>query len=168
MKNALLVRWMRAFSRIFPAQMGVGDFFTRLFSGRLKRQIAAEIADEMLGFMLGLMDIAFALSKGFRKHIEGFQGRYVFATEDNGSGSRVEESVIFKNGDMIRSDDAIEDYHVKVTFEDTDSLRRYMLSTDPDILDLMLENKVTVEGNVNYIYKFLFMTKDLFRRVGIG
>ena len=69
---------------------------------------------------------------------------------------------------MRRDDDAVSDYDVKVSFADPAALRRYILSIDQDILDLMLENKVTVEGNVNYIYKFLFMTKDLFRRIGLG
>lgn len=168
MKNTFLIRWLRAFSRIFPARSGVPDFFTRLFSGRLRRQIEEEVTDELLGVLLWCLGLAFAFSRGFRKNIDGFDGRYVFAADPSGSGSRVAESVIFQNGRMLRDDDAVDDYHVKVSFADPEALRRYLLSTEQDILDLMLENKVTVEGNVNYVYKFLFMTKDLFRRIGIG
>jgi hypothetical protein len=168
MKNTFLARWLRALFRIFPARSGVPDFFTRLFSGRLRRQIEEEVTDELLGILLRVLSLAFVFSRGFRKNIEGFHGRYVFATDPSGSGSLVAESVVFQNGRMLCNDDAITDYDAKVSFADPEALRRYILSTDQDILDLMLENKVTVEGNVNYVYKFLFMTKDLFRRIGIG
>ncbi|MGD8369313.1 MAG: hypothetical protein PVG78_16865 [Desulfobacterales bacterium] len=168
MKNPFLTRWLETLFRIFPERSGVPDFFTRLFSGRLRRQIEEKVTDDLMWLLLCLLRLAFVFSKGFRKNIEGFEGRYVFAAESSGSGSPVVESAIFANGRLHQERNAIDDYHVKVSFSDHQALRRYLLAPDQDILDLMLENKVTVEGNVNYIYKFLFMTKDLFRRVGIG
>lgn len=144
------------------------EYFAGLFSQRLRKKIDTELTDKLLEVLLRSLDLIFAIWGDFRKNIEGFQGRYVFATAPAvGSDRVVEESAIFENGDMRRDEHAIPDYDVKVTFADTAALRSYILSTDQDILKLMLENKVAVEGNVNYIYKFLFMVKDLFKRFGI-
>jgi len=165
MKHPLIQRVLEKLFRLFPSRWS--DFFTRLFSGRLRRQIEVQVTDDLLGLLLGLMDLAFVISKDFRSNIEGFRGSYVFATEPAGGAGIVEESIAFENGAMRRFDHALSDHNVKVTFSDPATLRKYILSTDQDILDLMLENKVTVEGNVNYIYRFLFMVNDLFKRIGI-
>ena len=152
MKHPLIQRVLEKLFRLFPSRWS--DGLTRLFSGRLRRQIEVQVTDDLLGLLLGLMDLAFVISKDFRSNIEGFRGSYVFATEPAGGAGIVEESIAFEN----------------VTFtlwSERATLRKYILSTDQDILDLMLENKVTVEGNVNYIYRFLFMVNDLFKRIGI-
>jgi hypothetical protein len=45
-------------------------------------------------------------------------------------------------------------------------LRAFLLSKNQDILDSVLANTVEVDGNLNYIYKFGFMVRDLIRRLG--
>jgi len=165
MKHPLIQRVLEKIFRLLPPRWS--DGLTRLFSGRLKRQIEVQVTDDLLGLLLGVMDLAFVISKDFRRNIKGFRGKYVFATEPAGGAGVVEESIAFADGAMRRFDDALSDYNVKVTFSDPATLRKYVLSTEHDILDLMLENKVTVEGNVNYVYRFLFMVSDLFKRIGI-
>jgi hypothetical protein len=57
-------------------------------------------------------------------------------------------------------DGAIRDWDVKVTFEDGKALRKFLFSKDPDVLNSLAENKMEVDGNLNYIFKFGYMAKD--------
>jgi hypothetical protein len=56
---------------------------------------------------------------------------------------------------------------VAVTFKDSAALLRFLFSHDQDILDSLLSNDVAVDGNVNYIYKFAFMARDLIGRLNL-
>lgn len=133
-----------------------------LWSKSLKEEILGKATDEFLEMLLKGMDIAFFISGSYRKNIEGFRGRYLFRTADG----TVAAAVIFKDGDMEVKDDAIDDWDVMVTFENHAALRSFLFSRDQDILNSILSNEVEVEGNLNYIYKFGFMARDLAKRVG--
>ena len=63
---------------------------------------------------------------------------------------------------------AIDKWDVKVTFQDSEALRDYLFSKDLDIIDSIAKNKVEVDGNLNYIYKFGFMANDLLGRLKLG
>jgi hypothetical protein len=63
--------------------------------------------------------------------------------------------------------EAIDDWDVKVTFKDAAALRAYLFSRNQDILDSILKNDVEVDGNLNYIYRFGFLARDLIHRLGI-
>jgi len=56
---------------------------------------------------------------------------------------------------------------VKVTFSDVKALRGFLFSGNQDILNSLLTNDVSVSGNLNYIYKFGFMVRDLAYRLHI-
>ena len=134
-----------------------------LWSNRIKDQICGEVTDEFLELLLKGMDLAFFFSGGYRKNIEGFKGRYLFRTDDN----MVTASAIFQNGDMQVRENGITDWDVKVTFKNAAALRNFLFSKDQDILNSILANEVEVDGNLNYIYKFGFLAKDLGRRLGV-
>lgn len=141
---------------------------------KLEKELLGEVTDEFLELLLIVMKFAFSIDKaldlslspfeGYRKNIEGFRGSYLFMTSDN----LVSASAIFANGDMKVEDDPIDDWDVRVTFKDASSLRVFLFSKDQDILNSLLENKVEVDGNLNYIYKFGFMARDLGRRIGVA
>ncbi len=138
----------------------------RILSGRLrklKKELYGRVTDDFLEFLLGGMDLAFYLSKGYRKNIRNFQGRYLFNTADN----LVVTSAIFKDGDMEVREEGIDDWNVKITFKDAKALNDFIFSRDQDILDSMLANDVEVEGNLNYLNKFGFMARDLSHRFGV-
>jgi hypothetical protein len=133
-----------------------------LWSKSLKEEILGEATDKFLEMLLKGMDIAFCISSSYRKNIEGFRGRYLFKTAD----ATVAASIIFKDGDAKVEDDAIDDWDVMVTFKNHTALRDFLFSRDQDILNSILANQVEVDGNLNYIYKFGFMARDLAKRVG--
>lgn len=142
----------------------VGESINRFFLRNLKKQLLGKVTDDFLELLLKGMDLAFYLSKGFRKNIKNFDGRYLFETADN----MVASSATFKDGDMKVHDEEIEDWDVKITFKDSKALLAYLFSKDQDILNSLLKNEVAVDGNLNYIYKFGFLARDLSHRLGVN
>ena len=156
----------RALLRLIPYIFSdrVGDFITRLWSRKLREELYGKVTDRFLELLLRGMDLAFCLSKGYRKNIKGFNGRYLFRTADN----LVAAAATFKDGDMQVHEESTDDWDVRVTFKDAAALSAFIFSKDQDILDSILANDVEVDGNLNYIYKFGFMARDLGRRIGVG
>lgn len=115
-----------------------------------------------LKFFLWFLSKAFDLSEDFRESIKDFEAKYVFKTE-NGS---ISETVTFKNGAMEVQGGSADDYpNVTVIFKDAAVLQRYLFSLGQDILGLILANDVQLDGNWNYVYKFLFMVNELIHRL---
>ncbi len=147
---------------LFPDKAGL--FITRLLSKSLIEELYGKVTDKFLELLLQGMDLAFCLSKGYRKNIKNFKGRYLFRTVDN----NVAASAIFRDGDMKVYDEVIDEWDSRVTFKDAAALMAFIFSRDQDILDSLLKNEVEVDGNLNYIYKFGFMARDLSKRIGVG
>jgi len=135
----------------------------------LRVELSGVATDKFLELLLKGMDLAFSLDsafwlfRGYQQNIKIFSGRYVFNTHNN----RVAASAVFKDGDMIVHEEALDQWDVKVTFENSQALRDFLFSRDQDIVDSILKNEVEVDGNLNYIYKFGFMARDLGHRLGI-
>jgi hypothetical protein len=128
-----------------------------------KKEVLGELANDYPELLLHGMEWAFYLSKDYRKNIENFEGKYIFKTL-NGK-KPFEASVTFKNGRMQFHPKAIQEYDVKVTFENAAGLKAFLFSEDDDILNSILENKVWIDRNWNYLYKFGFMARDLIHRI---
>ena len=141
-----------------------GNFVAKLILRKLKRELLGKVTDMFLESLLAGMDLAFYLSKGYRKNIKDFEGRYLFRTAED----VVAAAATFKDGDMQYHREPIDDWNVRVTFKDYEALNAFLFSRDQDILDSLLENKVELDGNLNYIYKFGFMARDLGHRLGIA
>jgi len=144
----------------------------------LSKEISGELTDGFLHILLESMRFCFNAPlignvfkdiKEFRQNIEGFSGRYLFVSEDNA----ICEAAIFKKNTMRvkknldPSDRTIKDWDIIVRFKDAKALRNYLFSQDQDILNLILTNDVEVEGNLNYLFKFGFISKDLLRKTGM-
>jgi len=141
-----------------------GLFITKLWSKRLREELYGKVTDKFLELLLRGMDLAFCLSKGYRKNIKDFEGRYLFRTADH----LVAAAATFKDGDMKVHQEAIDDWNVRITFKGVAALNAFVFSRDQDILDSILANDVEVDGNLNYVYKFGFMARDLGHRLGVG
>ena len=140
-----------------------GGLVNKLRARRLKREIEGQATDLFLELLLTGMDWAFCLVKGYRKNIEGFEGRYLFRT----AGELVVSSAVFQGGEMFVKQGSITDWDVRVTFKNVTALREFLFSRDQDILNSLLANEVEIDGNLNYIYKFGFMARDLAHRLGV-
>ena len=162
-----MMRWIKPATPRLMSNLSsdwVANWWMRVFSRGLAHQIEVEATDKLLELLLVGMDLAFFVSRSYRRHIEDFEARYVFMARNG----RVDATVDFADGDMQVHEQAMEQWTVRVTFTDAAALRKFLFSKDKDILNSLLENKVQVEGNLNYLYKFGFMARDLMRRLGLG
>jgi hypothetical protein len=140
-----------------------GAYFLKRATKPLRDQLCGDVTDKFFELLLRGMDLAFLLSKDYRRNIKDFEGRYLFRTMDG----LVATSATFSGGDMKVTDHAIDDWDVMVTFKDAQALNDFLLSRDQDILKSLLANDVQVEGNANYIYRYGFLVRDLGRRLGV-
>ncbi len=109
------------------------------------------------------MNLGFILSSSYRKNIEDFHGTYLFRTADD----RVSLAVTFGDGRMAVSDSPSGEWDVKVSFKNVPALQRFLFSKDQDILNSLLANEVELAGNLNYVYKFGFMARELGHKLGV-
>ena len=138
-------------------------FLIKRWSKGLTNQISGKVTDKFLELLLKGMDLAFYLSKGYRKNIKDFSARYVFRTSDHLVGVTTD----FRDGDMRIHEEANDDWNARITFKSAAALRSFIFSKDQDILNSLLKNEVEVDGNLNYIYKFGFMARDLAYKLGV-
>ena len=120
---------------------------------RFLKCLEDETAESFLEILLLFMKFKFMLDPSYRRNIENFRGRYQFKNRDGGVTVLVE----FDNGKMDFKETLAHDVDVAVIFKDGRALMNFLLSKDRDILSCLLNNEVTVDGNLNYIYKFGFM-----------
>lgn len=133
----------------------------RWWRGRVERQLLRclqnEAAEEFLKLLLRLMALAFKVDADFRRNIQGFTGKYQFASADG----TVAVTALFDGKGLRVKEGTLPDPDVSVTFKDSRSLMNYLLSTDRDILKLLLNNEVVLRRNANYVFKFAYMANHL-------
>ena len=152
---------LKALSFVFSDR--IANRVTRAFSRRLVEQFRGGATDAMVELLLEGMATAFLLSRSFRDNIRGFSARYVFTTEDGSVGA----SARFDGKRMHVEREPVDHWTVRVRFKNADRLRRFLFSKNQDILQSILDNDVEMDGNVNYIFKFGFLARDLERRLGL-
>jgi hypothetical protein len=119
--------------------------------------LASEGAEEFLKVLLKLMGLVLLLDKDFRRNIQNFNGRYLFRSRDR----QITVAAVFKDNRLKVSEKEIGDTHMTVVFRNAGALMDFLLSPKPDILGSMLRQDVTIDGNLNYLYKFAYMAKHL-------
>ena len=119
--------------------------------------LQSDLAEDILQLLLGLMAVVFQVDPEFRKNIEGFDGRYQFKSKDG----RITVAALFQDNRLEVREEEIPNPDITVLFKDGRALMGYLLSPKPDILGSILHQEVTLEGNLNYLYKFAFMSKRL-------
>ena len=124
---------------------------------RFQGCIESEAAEEFLQILLTLMKIMFMVKPGYRQNIRNFQGRYQF----NSTDGSITMAALFDNGRMDVEEMVIDNPDITVTFSDGRALFNFLLSPRQDILGSMLRHEVQTEGNLNYLYKFGYLAKQL-------
>jgi hypothetical protein len=129
----------------------------------LRGALEGQLIDKFLEALLAGMSMAFLVLGSYRRNIKGFKGAYLFRTVKG----RVAAGARFESGRMTLLPTEVPAYDVAVTFNDPAALRRFLFSRDQDILASILANDVSVDGNLNYVYKFGFLARDLTNRLGL-
>jgi hypothetical protein len=70
-------------------------------------------------------------------------------------------AALFADSRLEVREEVIPNPDITVLFKDGKALMSYLLTPKPDILGSMLRQEVSLDGNLNYLYKFAFMAKRL-------
>ncbi len=136
-------------------------FFRPTRASLVKRQFTAclqsELAEEFLELLLKLMSLMFCLDREFRRNILNFEAGYQFKSRDN----MITVAVIFHQGRMQVREEVIDQTKVTVIFKDQRALMNFLLSPRQDVLQAVLNQEVTYDGNLNYLSKFAYLAKHL-------
>ncbi len=124
---------------------------------KLCSSVESELAEEFLELLLKGMGLFICINKEFRRNIENFKGRYLFKSKDN----QITVSASFTNSKMKVKEGVLKDTDIVVNFKNAAALRNFLLSPKPDILNSILNQDITLDGNLNYLYKFAYMAKLL-------
>lgn len=130
---------------------------TNLVRNKFLKSLESEFAEEFLEVLLNLMGFMLLIDEGFRRNIKGFNGRYQFKSKDNS----ITMAAVFGNDRMKVSEKVIERPNITVIFKDGKALMNFLLSPKPDILGSLLRQDVALDGNLNYLYKFAYMSNRL-------
>ncbi|HIC92087.1 MAG TPA: hypothetical protein EYP21_08550 [Syntrophaceae bacterium] len=142
---------------MFEIEKLLGRVGLEAMGERFLKCLEDETAETFLEILLLLMKFKFMLDPSYRRNIENFKGRYQFKSRDGGVTVLVE----FHNGKMDVKEILSHDVDVTVIFKDGRALMNFLLFKDRDILRGLLNNEVTINGNLNYMYKFGFMANHL-------
>ncbi len=131
----------------------------------LKKEIeikaAGKALDKLLLLLLNAMGLLFLVNKEYQKNIRDFTGSYVICTLDN----TIDISVVFKkipvfftlrDGMEVKST-RVDNPTTTVTFRDGKAMAAFLLSGNPDVIAGMLNNQLSVSGNPNYLFKFVYL-----------
>ncbi len=126
---------------------------------KFQESLESGTAEGALIILLDLMAATLLLDHKFRQNIKGFEGRYVFNSRDGSVGA----TAVFRHNRLEVWPLAITTpkANMTVSFASGKALMRFLLAGNPDIIGSMLRQEVSVEGNLNYLYKFAYMARHL-------
>jgi uncharacterized protein (DUF1330 family) len=124
---------------------------------KLLQGLESDFTEEILKILLTSMSLIFVVNSKYRMNIENFHGTYLFRSQDNAFSA----AAVFKNGKMEVLDGAIDNPNIAIIFKNPAALRSFIFSPKPDILNAILRQDVSIDGNLNYLYKFAYMANHL-------
>jgi len=131
---------------------------------KFMEMLQSEEAEEFLEVLLKLMGLVFCLDKDYQRNLQNFDGRYLFRSQDR----QITVAAVFKDNRLKVTEEEIGDTHMTVIFRNAKALMGFLLSPKPDILGSMLRQDISIDGNLNYLYKFAYMAKHLQLKVTGG
>ncbi len=153
---------LRAVSAFLPER--AQDSLVPRFCGDLVSELNETLTDGFLEALLSGMQVAFALSRSYRRNIEDFEAIFVFRTRDD----RVGATAVFSKGRLTVESDPRPVFDTRISFRDADGLRNSLLAGDANLLETMLSDPVDAEGNLSNLYRFGYLAKELTLQLGVG
>jgi len=134
--------------RRFSLKRAVKKMINRIETGAL---------DDFLELLLKVIRLVLCVDRKYRRNIKDFDARYAFRSQDG----KIAASAVFKNNKMKVKKEEIPNTNVTVLFKDGKALWEFLMAPDPDVFAFVLQNKLSYEGNLNYLLKFGYMAKHL-------
>ncbi|MBT3233116.1 MAG: hypothetical protein HN356_09900 [Calditrichaeota bacterium] len=137
----------------------------------IKTEVTGDVLDNLLYLMLNAMSMLFIINDDYRKNIKDFTGTYVICSKDNMIDVSVKFKKVrvlgFEQDGMKVKDTIIDNPTSMVTFKDGKSMADFLLSGNPDVFVGMLNNQLSVSGNLNYLFKFVYLLQLIPDLLGI-
>jgi hypothetical protein len=144
-------------SFLFPDEVVTGNPMADDLMNRFQTCIVDGVANTFLDTLLKLMSLFFLFDHDFRRNIQGFSGRYLFVNKESNNNI----GAVFQNNLLTVTHDKIMNPDITIIFKNGQAIMDYLLTPRPDILGSMLRQEVSLEGNLNYLYKFAYMARHL-------
>ncbi len=127
----------------------------------IETQAAGQAMDKLLFVLLNAMGLLFLTNREYRKNIKDFTGSIVICSEDK----TIDVSAVFKKihvfftkkDGMEVKDTIVDNPTTTVTFRDGKAMADFLLAGSPDVIEGMLNNQLSVSGNLNYLFKFVYL-----------
>ncbi|MGA9755184.1 MAG: hypothetical protein WBV23_08565 [Desulfobaccales bacterium] len=128
--------------------------------------LEAEAAENIMEGLLLLMKTRFLIDpiiigSDYRQNLDKFDADYQFRSK---SGD-INVLVKFHDGQMDWEKSLSEDVNATLEFKDGQALINYLFNyvvlQSRDFLQSIINNEIRVSGNLNYLYKFLFMANHM-------
>jgi hypothetical protein len=120
-------------------------------------RLSSSATGRLLHVLLKALKLAFLVDAEFRQDIDPFEATYHFTDRDG----KIQETAAFHSGCLTISRRLIGQADAKLTFKNSKALADFLFSQRPDLLQAMLKQDVTPEGNLNYLYKLAYMANHL-------
>ncbi len=128
---------------------------------KIETHAAGEVLDKVLFGLLEAMGLLFLFNKEYRKNIKDFNASYVICSEDG----KIDVTAVFKKVPFLLTridgmevmDTAVPDPTTAVTFKDGKAMADFLLSGNTDVIEGLLDNQMSVSGNLNYLFKFIYL-----------
>ncbi len=131
------------------------------YKADIETKAAGEALDKLLVVLLNAMGLLFLTSREYRKNIKDFSGSIAIRSEDK----TIDVSAVFKKipvfftekDGMEVKDTVVDNPTTTVTFRDGKAMAEFLLAGNPDVIAGMLDNQLSVSGNLNYLFKFVYL-----------
>lgn len=133
----------------------------KTLKNEIENEITGEALDNLLYLLLKAMGLLFLINKDYRKNIKDFTASYVICSRDK----KIDVSVVFKKINVLFThqdgmevkNTIVKNPTTTVTFKDGKAMVAFLLSGNTDVIAGMLNNQLSVSGNLNYIFKFVYL-----------
>ncbi len=128
--------------------------------------LESETAETILEVLLRLMQTRFLIDpifpgSDYLHNLDNFDVRYQFRSKRGDIGVLVE----FYQGEMNWKESLSQDVIATLEFKDAKALVNYLINyvilQNRNFLQSILNNEIRVSGNLNYLYKFLYMANHM-------
>jgi hypothetical protein len=120
---------------------------------KLRGCVAGKMTDNFLQLLLKAMSLMFCINPDYRRNIDGFEAKYVFADRN----THIYVVAIFRKNKLIVRKRPVLSHTFRLVFKDGASLIELLFAKSFNILDAVLRQEIDFEGNINYISKFAYM-----------
>ncbi len=128
-----------------------------------RENIKHSLLNPTAGILLRVMAVQFAIRPSLRKYLKGVDGWINFSVGLKTQSGRVSQSIRFHDGRIKVKGTIPADADIVLDFKDEDAFVEMFTLPPNEALNLVLKNRVVLDGNPNYLQLFNFYVSLLLK-----